>query len=52
MKLARDHDLVKRAHTYGLTFPDLRRFDEGYAAMFVCEDPVRGDRAGQLEVRP
>ncbi|MFI5380509.1 MAG: putative Ig domain-containing protein [Tepidisphaerales bacterium] len=46
-ELARDHDLIKRAHTYGLTLPDLRRFDEGYAAMFVCEDTVRGDRAGQ-----
>ena len=45
-ELARDHDLVKRAHTYGLTLPDLRRFDEAYAAMFVCEDPVHGDRAG------
>ncbi len=46
-ELARDHDLIKRAHTFGLTLPDTRRLDEGYAAMFVCEDPVRGDRAGQ-----
>ena len=46
-ELARDHDLVKRAHTFGLTLPDTRRIDdEAYAAMFVCEDPVRGDRAG------
>ena len=45
-EIARDHDLVKRAHSFGLTFPDLRRFDESYASMFVCEDPVRGDRAG------
>lgn len=46
-ELARDHDLVKRAHCYGLTMADLRRFNEGYAAMFVCEDPVRGDRSAQ-----
>ena len=46
-ELARDHDLVKRAHTYGITLPDTRRIDEAYAAMFVCEDPVRGDRASQ-----
>lgn len=45
-EIARDHDLVKRAHSFGLTFPDLRRFDESYASMFVCEDPVRGERAG------
>jgi hypothetical protein len=44
-ELARDHDLIKRAHTYGITLPDTRRIDEGYAAMFVCEDPVRGDRS-------
>ena len=44
-ELARDHDLIKRAHTYGITLPDIRRLDESYAAMFVCEDPVSGDRA-------
>ena len=46
-ELARDHDLIKRTHTYGITLADTRRIDEAYAAMFVCEDPVRGDRAGQ-----
>ena len=46
-ELARDHDLIKRAHTYGITLADTRRFDESYAAMFVCEDPVTGDRASQ-----
>jgi hypothetical protein len=45
--LARDHDLVKRAHAYGITMADTRRLDEGYAAMFVCEDPVKGDRSAQ-----
>ena len=34
-EIARDHDLVKRAYNFGLTFPDLRRFDESYASMFV-----------------
>ncbi len=48
-EIARDHDLVKRAHSFGLTFQDLRRFDEGYAAMFVCENPVHGDRAGNSQ---
>jgi hypothetical protein len=44
-ELARDHDLIERAHTYGITLADIPRIDEGYAAMFVCENPVRGDRA-------
>jgi len=48
-ELARDHDLIKRAHAYGITMVDLRRLDESYAAMYVCEDPVRGDRAGQSQ---
>ena len=51
-ELARDHDLIKRAHTYGLTLPDIRRLDEGYAAMFVCEDPVRGDAPVSRSARP
>ncbi len=46
-ELARDHDLIRRAHTYGITMADTRRLDEAYAAMFVCEDPVKGDRASQ-----
>jgi Putative Ig domain len=46
-ELARDHDLIKRAHTYGITLADTRRLDESYAAMFVCEEPVTGDRASQ-----
>jgi hypothetical protein len=46
-ELARDHDLIKRAHAHGLTMADLRRLDESYAAMFVCEDPVRGERSAQ-----
>jgi hypothetical protein len=46
-ELARDHDLIRRAHAYGITMADTRRLDESYAAMFVCEDQVRGDRASQ-----
>jgi hypothetical protein len=46
-ELAHDHDLIKRAHTYGITMADIRRLDESYAAMFVCEDPVSGDRANE-----
>ena len=43
-QLARDHDLVKRTHTYGILLADRRAMDEGYAAMFVCEDKITGQR--------
>jgi hypothetical protein len=43
-ELARDHDLVKRTHTYGILLPDGRGKDEAYSAMFVCEDPIKGQR--------
>jgi hypothetical protein len=44
LELARDHDLVKRTHTYGILLPDGRTMDEAYSAMFVCEDPIEGER--------
>jgi len=43
-ELARDHDLVKRTHTYGILLPDRRAMDEAYSAMFVSEDPIKGQR--------
>jgi hypothetical protein len=42
--LARDHDLVKRTHTLGVLLADSRAQDEREAAMFVCEDPIKGER--------
>jgi hypothetical protein len=42
--LARDHDLVKRTHTLGVLLADSRDRDEREAAMFVCEDPIKGER--------
>ncbi|MGA2064930.1 MAG: putative Ig domain-containing protein [Thermoguttaceae bacterium] len=43
-ELARDHDLVKRTHTLGILLADSRARDEEEAAMFVCEDPIKGER--------
>jgi hypothetical protein len=42
--LARDHDLVKRTHTFGILMGDSRAFSEGYAAMFVSEEQIKGER--------
>ncbi len=42
--IARDHDLVKRAHTYGILVGDGRGADEKYASMFVSDDEIKGDR--------
>ncbi len=42
--LARDHDLVKRSHAYGILLGDNRAFSEGYAAMFVSEAEIKGQR--------
>lgn len=42
--LARDHDLVKRAHTLGILLNDSRGMDENEAAMFVCESEITGER--------
>jgi hypothetical protein len=43
-EVARDHDLVKRTHTYGILMHDSRALDEAYSAMYVCEDPIKGER--------
>jgi hypothetical protein len=40
--LVRDHDLVKRTHTYGMLVRDSRQRDEFSASLFVHEGP-RGD---------
>jgi hypothetical protein len=42
--VARDHDLVKRAHTLGILHPESRRASESQAALFVLEDGERGTR--------
>jgi hypothetical protein len=44
-QLARDHDLVKRTHTMGILVDDSRTRDERAAAMFVSEEPIKGNRA-------
>lgn len=44
-QLARDHDLVKRTHTMGILVDDSRARDEHAAAMFVSEEPIKGNRA-------
>ncbi len=50
-ELARDHDLIKRAHTYGITLADTRRLDEAYAAgKFEVEVTATVDReVGKLD---
>jgi hypothetical protein len=40
--LVRDHDLVKRTHTYSILIRDIRRMDEFSASLFVY-DGKRGD---------
>jgi hypothetical protein len=42
--LARDHDLVKRTHTFGILMGDSRGMSESYAAMFVSEAEIKGER--------
>ncbi len=44
LDLARDHDLVKRAHTLGILHPASRSANEGQAALFVLEGGDRGTR--------
>ncbi len=42
--LARDHDLVKRGHAYGVLSRENRQSDESAAALFVYEGPRSGGR--------
>lgn len=44
-QLARDHDLIRRTHTMGILVDDSRARDERAAAMFVSEEPIKGNRA-------
>ena len=43
--LARDHDLVKRGHAYGILSPESRRTSEQAASLFVHTGPRAGGRA-------
>jgi hypothetical protein len=43
-EIARDHDLVKRAHTLGVLHPAARNANEFQAALFVQEDGERTTR--------
>ncbi|MBT5872146.1 MAG: hypothetical protein HOH43_01905 [Candidatus Latescibacteria bacterium] len=42
--LARDHDLVKRGHAYGILSPENRQTSERAAALFVYDGPRSGGR--------
>ncbi len=42
--LARDHDLVKRGHAYGVLSRENRQSDESAAALFIHEGPRSGGR--------
>jgi len=42
--IARDHDLVKRTHTYGILAADNRMIDEFSASLYVREDGGGGSR--------
>ena len=42
--LARDHDLVKRGHAYGILSGENRQRDESAAALFVHDGPRSGGR--------
>jgi len=42
--LARDHDLVKRGHAYGILSPENRQRDESTASVFVYAGPRSGGR--------
>lgn len=42
--LARDHDLVKRGHAYGILSPESRRTSEQAASLFVHTGPRGGGR--------
>lgn len=42
-EIVRDHDLVKRTHTYGILSGDSRRTDEFSASLYVYEGKREGD---------
>jgi len=44
LDLVRDHDLLKRTHTYGINDPDSRAAAEGAAALFLSESEGKGTR--------
>ncbi len=44
LDLVRDHDLLKRTHTYGINDPDSRAAAEGAAALFLSESEFKGTR--------
>jgi hypothetical protein len=42
--LVRDHDLLKRSHTYGILDPDSRGNSEAFAGLFLSEEEWKGNR--------
>ena len=43
--MVRDHDLVKRTHTYGINVPDCRKTDEFVASLYGHQGPREGQYA-------
>ncbi len=43
-EMARDHDLMKRTHAYGILSPESRRTSEQAASLFVHDGPRSGGR--------
>ncbi len=48
-QVVRDHDLIKRTHTYGILRPDSRGRDEFSASLFVYEGERKGERGGRTK---
>jgi len=46
-EVVRDHDLVKRTHTYGILRSDSRRTDEFSASLYVHEGERKGQHGGR-----
>jgi hypothetical protein len=50
-EIVRDHDLVKRTHTYGILNPDDRRTDEFSASLYSYEGKREGDHGSHTRHR-
>ena len=48
-QIVRDHDLIKRTHTYGILRPEGRETDEFSASLYVHEGPYHGDYASHIK---
>jgi len=46
--MVRDHDLIKRTHTYGILSPDSRKTDEFSASLYVHDGPRQGEHRSHV----